>query len=161
MNDFLKNLQKAISSKIGEYRKHNYTDISKLQNDLNKEINDAQNIIASFEENHNAEIQLNIDFLENDIVKEFVDLLKIQGNIGEKILFSKKLLLLQEGQIRYDNLIPPGFLDNAKDGEAKFGDLFVWKDIITIAKKKNSNIIFVCNDTKDDWWEKIGILLLI
>ena len=89
------------------------------------------------------------DFLENDKVKEFVDLLHNQGNIGKKILFSKKLLLLQEGQIRYDNLIPPGFHDSAKVGEAKYGDLFVWKDIITIAKEKSTNIIFVCNDTKE------------
>lgn len=154
LTDYLKNLQKDISTKIGEYRKHNYTDISKLQSDLNKEINDAQNIIASYEENHNAEIQLNKDFLENDKVKEFIDLLHNQGNIGKKIPFSKKLLLLQEGQIRYDNLIPPGFRDSAKVGEAKYGDLFVWKDIITIAKEKNTNIIFVCNDTKEDWWEK-------
>lgn len=154
LTDFLKNLQKDIATKIGEYRKHNYTDISKLQNDLNEEIRNAQNIIAGFEENHNAEIQLNIDFLENDKVKEFVDLLQSQGNIGEKMPFSKKLLLLQEGQIRYDNLIPPGFLDYAKDGEAKYGDLFIWKDIIAIAKEKNSNIIFVCNDTKEDWWKK-------
>ena len=75
-------------------------------------------------------------------------------SIGEKIPFSQKLLLLQEGQIRYDNLIPPGFRDSAKIGEAKYGDLFVWKDIIAIAKEKNTNIIFVCNDTKEDWWEK-------
>lgn len=32
--------------------------------------------------------------------------------------------------------------------------MFVWKDIITIAKEKSTNIIFVCNDTKEDWWEK-------
>ena len=63
-------------------------------------------------------------------------------------------MLLQEGQIRYDNLIPPGFRDSAKVGEAKYGDLFVWKDIIAIAKEKNTSIIFVCNDTKEDWWEK-------
>ena len=92
--------------------------------------------------------------MQNDKVKEFVDLLLNQGNIGEKIPFSQKLLLLQEGQIRYDNLIPPGFRDSAKIGEAKYGDLFVWKDIIAIAKEKNTNIIFVCNDTKEDWWEK-------
>lgn len=49
LTDFLKNLQKDITTKIGEYRKHNYTDISKLQNDLNKKIKDTQNIIASFE----------------------------------------------------------------------------------------------------------------
>ncbi|MDE6234006.1 MAG: hypothetical protein K2M60_11775, partial [Lachnospiraceae bacterium] len=152
--DYLKDLQKDMTTKIGEYRKHNYTDISKLQSDLNKEINNVQKIIASYEENHNAEIQLNIDFLENDKVKGFIDLLHNQGNIGKKIPFSKKLLLLQEGQIRYDNLIPPGFCDSAKVGEAKYGDLFVWKDIITIANEKNTNIIFVCNDTKEDWWEK-------
>lgn len=154
LSDSLKNLQDDIAKKIGEYRKHNYTDISKLQNNLNEKIKDTQNIITEFEKNHYAEIQLNIDFLQNDKVKEFVDLLHNEGNIGEKIPFSKKLLLLQEGQVRYDNLIPPGFRDSTKNGEAKYGDLFVWKDIITIAKAKNSNIIFVCNDIKEDWWEK-------
>lgn len=154
LSDSLKILQDDITKKIGEYRKHNYTDISKLQNDLNEKIKDIQNIITNFEKSHHEEIQLNIDFLENDKVKEFIDLLHNQGNIGKKIPFSKKLLLLQEGQIRYDNLIPPGFRDSAKAGEAKYGDLFVWKDIITIAKEKNTNIIFVCNDTKEDWWEK-------
>ena len=154
LSDSLKKLQNDIAKKVGEYRKHNYTDISKLQNNLNEKIKDTQNIITEFEKSHHAEIQLNIDFLQNDKVKEFVDLLLNQGSIGQKIPFSKKILLLQEGQVRYDNLIPPGFHDSAKNGEAKYGDLFVWKDIITIAKEKNTNIIFVCNDTKEDWWEK-------
>ena len=154
LSDSLKKLQNDIEKKVGEYRKHNYTDISKLQNNLNEKIKDTQNIITEFEKSHHAEIQLNINFLQNDKVKEFVDLLLNQGSIGQKIPFSKKILLLQEGQVRYDNLIPPGFHDSAKNGEAKYGDLFVWKDIITIAKEKNTNIIFVCNDTKEDWWEK-------
>ena len=154
LSDSLKKLQNDIAKKVGEYRKHNYTDISKLQNNLNEKIKDTQNIITEFEKSHHAEIQLNIDFLQNDKVKEFVDLLLNQGSIGQKIPFSKKILLLQEGQVRYDNLIPPGFHDSAKNGEAKYGDLFVWKDIITIAKEKNTNIIFVCNYIKEDWWEK-------
>ncbi len=154
LSDSLKKLQNDIAKKVGEYRKHNYTDISKLQNNLNEKIKDTQNIITEFEKSHHAEIQLNINFLQNDKVKEFVDLLLNQGSIGQKIPFSIKILLLQEGQVRYDNLIPPGFHDSAKNGEAKYGDLFVWKDIITIAKEKNTNIIFVCNDTKEDWWEK-------
>lgn len=154
LSDSLKKLQNDIAKKVGEYRKHNYTDISKLQNNLNEKIKDTQNIITEFEKSHHAEIQLNINFLQNDKVKEFVDLLLNQGSIGQKIPFSKKILLLQEGQVRYDNLIPPGFHDSAKNGEATYGDLFVWKDIITIAKEKNTNIIFVCNDTKEDWWEK-------
>lgn len=154
LSESLKKLQNDIAKKVGEYRKHNYTDISKLQNNLNEKIKETQNIITEFEKSHHAEIQLNINFLQNDKVKEFVDLLLNQGSIGKKIPFSNKILLLQEGQVRYDNLIPPGFHDSAKNGEAKYGDLFVWKDIITIAKEKNTNIIFVCNDTKEDWWEK-------
>ena len=71
LSDSLKTLQDDIAKKIGEYRKHNYTDISKLQNDLNEKIKDIQNIITSFEKSHHEEIQLNIDFLENDKVKEF------------------------------------------------------------------------------------------
>ena len=154
LSDSQKKLQNDIAKKVGEYRKHNYTDISKLQNNLNEKIKETQNIITEFEKSHHAEIQLNINFLQNDKVKEFVDLLLNQGSIGQKIPFSIKILLLQEGQVRYDNLIPPGFHDSAKNGEAKYGDLFVWKDIITIAKEKNTNIIFVCNDIKEDWWEK-------
>lgn len=154
LSNFLQKLQDDITVKIGEYRKHNYTDISKLQDDLLKKIKDIQTIIDDFENTHSTEIQLNIDFLEKDKVKEFVDLLASHGKIGDKILFSQKLQILHEGQVRYDNLIPPGFLDSTKGGKDKYGDLFIWKNIITIAKEKNSNIIFVCNDTKEDWWEK-------
>lgn len=160
LTEFLKNFEEDIAKKIGEYRKHNYTDISELQNDLNEKIKDAKNIITDFEKNHNEEIQHNLDFLENDKVKEFIDLLASHGNIGEKLPFSQKILLLQEGQVRFDNLIPPGFRDFQKDGEDKYGDLFVWKSIIKIAEEKESNIIFVCNDTKDDWWEKDKEILL-
>ncbi len=90
LSDSLKKLQDDIAKKIGEYRKHNYTDISKLQNDLNDKINEAENVINDFEKDHTTEIQLNIDFLENDKVKEFVDLLYNEGNIGSKMPFSKK-----------------------------------------------------------------------
>lgn len=154
LSTFLRDLQGNIATKIGEYRRHNYTDICELQKDLDEKIKEARNIIIDFETNHNIEIQRNINFLENDNVKEFVDLLEKNGNIGEKMPFSQKLVFLQEGKIRFDNLIPPGYLDYQKDGEDKYGDLFIWKDIIKIAKEKESNIIFVCNDIKEDWWAK-------
>ena len=115
---------------------------------------EIQNTINNFEHGHKTEIQLNIDFLENDKVKEFVDFLEAEERIGADISFSTRLSILQEGKIRFDNLIPPGYMDRKKIGQDKYGDLFVWKSILAIAKEKNTNIIFVCNDTKEDWWKK-------
>lgn len=146
-------LQENITSKITEYRKHDYTDISKLQDDLDEKIKDIKDVVKEFEHNHKQESERNLDFILNDKVKEFVDLLMEQGNVGMPIPFSKRLLILQEGKIRFENLIPPGYEDYKKDGAAKYGDLFIWKDIIEVAKERNVNILFVCNDVKGDWWE--------
>lgn len=154
LTESVRKLQDDISSKTNEYRKHNYSDITKLQTDLNNKIDDIQSIIKTFESDHKIEISLNLDFLNNDKVKEFVDLLKDQKRIGTIIPFSEKLAILQEGKIRFDNLLPPGFKDCEKEGADKYGDLLVWKDIIKVAKEQNVNIIFVCNDIKEDWWEK-------
>lgn len=147
-------LQENITSKITEYRKHDYTDISKLQNDLDGKIKDIKDIVKEFENNHKQESERNLDFILNDKVKEFVDLLIEQGNVGAPIPFSKRLLILQEGKTRFENLIPPGYEDNGKVGAVRYGDLFIWKNIIEVAKERNANILFVCNDIKEDWWEK-------
>ena len=150
----LTKLQEEITSRTTEYRKHDYTGITKLQSDLGEKIEEIRNILKDYENGHRNEIEKNKDFLRHDKVKEFIDLLVEHGNIGNPLPFSKKLLILQEGQIRFDNLIPPGYRDNAKDGADKYGDLFVWKSIIEVAKEKNANILFICNDIKEDWWEK-------
>lgn len=149
-------LQDDILTKTTEYRKHNYTDILQLQNNLDEKISNICDIITTFEKEHQAEKQLNLDFLKNDRVKEFVDFLDSNGKIEEPLQFSKKLVILQKGKVRFDNRIPPGYMDCEKEGADKYGDLFVWKSILKVAKEKNSSIIFVCNDIKEDWWDKDG-----
>lgn len=149
----LTKLQEEITSRTTEYRKHDYTDITKLQSDLGEKLEEIRNILKDYENSHRKESEKNKDFLQHDKVKEFIDLLVEQGNVGMPIPFSKRLLILQEGKIRFENLIPPGYEDYKKDGAAKYGDLFIWKDIIEVAKERNVNILFVCNDVKGDWWE--------
>jgi PIN like domain/SWIB/MDM2 domain len=61
-----------------------------------------------------------------------------------------------EGQLRYQNAIPPGYKDWKKDSsgdvQKKFGDLIVWKQIIDKAKADKKPLIFITDDQKDDWW---------
>lgn len=72
----------------------------------------------------------------------------------------------KEGEERYKNKLPPGFEDDKKKGEFfygnvkyqnKFGDLIIWKQIIEYIKENHeiNNVIFVTDDSKDDWWFNI------
>jgi len=75
--------------------------------------------------------------------------------------------IYEEGALRYQKLIPPGYNDRSKDRdsvptfmfrglvyERKYGDLLIFKQIINKVKSsKIKNVIFVTDDTKDDWWE--------
>jgi len=47
--------------------------------------------------------------------------------------------------------IPPGYKDGDKS-TGGMGDFIIWKQILEFAKEKNSNIIFVSNDMKEDWY---------
>ena len=70
-----------------------------------------------------------------------------------------------EGDERYEEQIPPGFKDENKGDEyyvfsglkyeQKYGDLIVWNQIIDYVNKNDlKNIIFITDDSKEDWWWK-------
>lgn len=59
--------------------------------------------------------------------------------------------LLKEAQFRFDNNIPPGFKDRGKPDNS-LGDLLIWKSILALGKSKASNIVFVTNEEKIDWF---------
>ena len=76
---------------------------------------------------------------------------------------------LKDGDGRYSNRVPPGYLDSDKEKQKeaafsyggitykrKFGDLLIWKQIIGYAKdKKKTHIVFITDDDKDDWWCRV------
>lgn len=72
--------------------------------------------------------------------------------------------LFVEGAKRFEAKIPPGYLDSGKHkdpqthGEKRsvYGDLIIWFQIIDFAEKSKSAIVFVTDDTKDDWWLEVA-----
>lgn len=77
--------------------------------------------------------------------------------VGKNLSFSEQLDIAKDGALRYANKIPPGYQDQSqKDGLQKYGDLFVWRQLIALAHENEKNIIFISDDTKDDWWVKSG-----
>lgn len=73
--------------------------------------------------------------------------------------------LFKEGEDRYSRKVPPGYMDAGKlkdpktsdDKQRVYGDLFLWRQTLEMAKAENKHVVFVTDDRKEDWWlEKSG-----
>ncbi|MHC8358278.1 PIN-like domain-containing protein [Pseudomonas sp. LB3P81] len=49
--------------------------------------------------------------------------------------------------------IPPGYKDASKDDNSE-GDLSVWHTILNLGKKYKTDMVFVSEDRKPDWWNR-------
>lgn len=95
------------------------------------------------------------DFLKDDPI--FESLTEIfNGKISETFTQEELENIYKEGEIRYKSKTPPGFEDEKnKEGERKYGDLVLWKQVIQIAVKQKRDIILITDERKIDWWWKI------
>lgn len=155
-------LQRIYSENLlspGGVKKHLYSalsdEASALQLQLKETIEEFINIKITPRITSKKEIS------SHDSIRDQIDAI-INNNVGG--LPTQELIdcINTEGTIRYDNKIPPGFKDAAKKTTSyysgltlqdKFGDLYIWKEIIERSKQEEvKNVIFVCDDTKEDWW---------
>jgi hypothetical protein len=95
--------------------------------------------------------------LTNDEILDFLETI-FSNRTGSQFSEADLKQIEQEGEIRYQKEIPPGFKDGKKDSSGdplrKFGDLIVWKQLIARGKAENKPIIFVTDDKKEDWWQE-------
>ncbi|WP_185522494.1 PIN-like domain-containing protein [Listeria booriae] len=77
--------------------------------------------------------------------------------VFDKVSTKEMLDRCEEGNRRYALEFPPGYADKAKSQKSvgsqirKFGDFFIWKDILEAKMQKD--IIFITGDMKEDWWD--------
>ncbi|WP_455167199.1 PIN-like domain-containing protein [Streptococcus sp.] len=157
-NNFSKNWNKLKS----EAAKTLFSSLS-YRNDIDKkELNAYLSDLLNSED-------LNI---ENKLVEKISSISENQTNIfnalveimhsktGERYTQDMITKIEKEGEERYKNGIPPGFNDankklsrsyNGIKYQQKFGDLIIWKDIISKAKEDRiKHVIFVTSDGKRD-----------
>lgn len=77
---------------------------------------------------------------------------------GVEFTYDKILEIAEEGEFRYKHKIPPGYMDADKIGTQRFGDLIIWKEVLAYAKENHCPVVFVCNDVKEDYYERNGKL---
>lgn len=156
LNELVNNLEKKIIENIlSDYKEKNLTGISSLRKNISNQITLMKGHIQNYNgDGEEDRLQQNSETLKNEI-SEFLANLENQGKIGKKFNFEEKLKILIEGEVRYKYKIPPGFEDSNKNNEDKFGDLFIWKEILNYTENNDEvkKVVFVTNDKKSDWFE--------
>lgn len=133
-------------SKIPMRNEHPFININEVKNIISEKFSEIEIYIKNKLKSHPNHLHEDM-FLEK-IEKVFLE------NIGEKL--SEKTLNdhKKEANGKYEKNTGVGCKDKDKDGDEKYGDYFIWKEMIFKSKKECRPIIFVTNEEKDDYWLK-------
>lgn len=156
--NIVKNAESNVITKFHRYGKFKYPNIHTLRNELETIFESLNEKAESFKDITAAEITENKHTLLEDDVSSFIKNLKEANQVGIPLSLPSKIDIYTEGKLRYNHLIPPGYLDADKDQNdstkiKKFGDLIIWKEILNKSSSLSKPFIFVTDDEKEDWWE--------
>ena len=149
--EFESKINSACTQIVEENARLHYIDISKIQEYVEK-------CIQSISKNLTQQQSKHPDFTSNDTVLDIITNL-YEGKVGADFSMDELREIYKEGEKRYEHMIPPGYKDaknkKSQGNRAVYGDLIVWKQTLNKSKEDNIDIIFVTNDNKSDWWDKI------
>lgn len=112
------------------------------------------------------------DPVKDEVVKGLALLAPHTGpsaRLGEPYPSDELNELFKEGDKRFAEKVPPGYLDDANNGEAKagkagdtkYGDWILWSEVLAQAKKFQEElgrskpyVVLVTGDAKSDWWRR-------
>lgn len=147
----IQRVQSIYSSKLGGVT----SAINALQQDINKThfLSDwvvaaktkLQKAVETMRETYKAQ---EVDF---DKTSETIEEIFYDGCVGHELENSEFYENEFEKRLKYD--IPPGITDSQKK-QNKSGDFIIWSELLGKAKVEKTDIIFVTNEKKFDWWDK-------
>lgn len=131
-----------------------------LFSDMKTHISDFENSFKTLDK-ENSNFQKSIRDQLKKVKKEIQNLEKSDDVLKainkhfilkDDFTYSQKIELGKKARERYEDSIPPGYEDYEKPGLQKYGDYFIWNQILDYAKESDKDIIFICDDiTKNDW----------
>ncbi len=89
------------------------------------------------------------DRILDEITKIFSD------RVGTPFSDDELKQIKDEGQQRYKRRIPPGYGDEKKPEDERYGDLILWKELQREGAARKIPLIFVTDDAKEDWWQRV------
>lgn len=142
-------LDKAKKDIEESYKNHPFLDLKEIKKKMDTGLKGVEAEIKKAKNEHPK-------WIEKDDVLDQINSL-FEGNIGLNYNEEKLTEIKKEGKERYEKKVPPGYKDDKKLEDKKYGDLILWYQIIDKAKESKKPIILISGDVKEDWWlEKNG-----
>ncbi|CEQ11860.1 Uncharacterised protein [[Clostridium] sordellii] len=150
-------LRNQMSKYINEYSKSGFSRLDDLDQNIKLKFNEMNTIIEEYEKSIKEESDIYKDFILKE-VDVFLDNLVSGEKVGQPFNIVEIMDIIKEGELRYKYKIAPGFEDEKdKTGIDKFGDLIVWKQVISHSISTSHNkIYFITSDNKPDWFKVIN-----
>lgn len=157
----VKDLKGTIGEKIAESRKYDFPDCDALEIGINNFFDETSRVITTYDTSLSDEKQNKSAQISN--VEQLIRYWESMDKILPEPNINQIMEYVKEGEFRYRYKMPPGYMDEEKEKEGrkddfdarirKYGDLFVWKEIIDIGKSATEKtLLFLTNDVKEDWW---------
>lgn len=159
LNEIPDKVRDMLNQNLSNYKKRHKDDVDNFIKIIKSATNKH---IEELNANNAKDIEYNStdkDSIKSEITKLY------NGKVGDP--YSKKEMeeLEKEADVRLKKEIPPGYKDyNKKKGQKfhngvmiqnKYGDLILWKQLLRFAKERNTSIIFLTDEQKEDWWYDI------
>lgn len=154
LSDQIASEGRSLTGLFEKYTRHQIIDVKKEQKEITDFISALCERLKENKKQHPPRSEAEAIFLTiSELIGEAV---------GRRPSHDEMEKLIKEGETRYEKQVPPGFKDGkTKDGSDKYGDFFIWNEIIDKAKNDQKPIVMITDDIKEDWWtefrgEKLG-----
>ncbi|PZE55679.1 hypothetical protein DEJ04_14020 [Curtobacterium sp. MCLR17_044] len=138
----------AVNNKLNEYKHHPSLNRNELTRELDKLFERFSAKVDAQAEQHERWIAG-----DGDPEKTFLRISDLyEQRVGQGFSREELDAIKDDGKQRYENKVPPGYKDANKTNGNEYGDLIIWKEILSFGQRMKKPVIFVTDDAKEDWW---------
>lgn len=138
----------SLTNSLQRYSRHSHIDTVKLLKEVNRAFLDLRKQVKAAADEHPDLVSG-----EDPVFARLADVL--DGKVGLTPSIEARKQAEQWAAARMDKMIPPGCADKKKDGDRKLGDALIWREILELGRQTKQSIIFITDDVKDDWWQRV------
>ncbi|MEI2277439.1 PIN domain-containing protein [Paenarthrobacter ilicis] len=113
----------------------------------------AQDLLSELKEESSELADRNSPAAEDHVLAKITSL--YEGKVGDEPSEDSLKKLYGVASERFARKIPPGYMDQSKDGDRKYGDYILWQQVLDYAKESQTDVILVTEDAKEDWWVSV------